>query len=53
MAPNAGIDKSTSQGKLILYPDDPYLVAEQIKRKFFLDYNVHTVSYTHLRAHET
>ena len=41
MAPNAGIDKSNSQGKLILYPDDPYLVAEQIKRKFFLDYSVH------------
>ena len=41
MAPNAGIDKSNSQGKLILYPDDPYLVAEQIKRKFFLDYNIH------------
>jgi len=41
MAPNAGIDKSNSQGKLILYPDDPYLVAEQIKRKFFLDYNLH------------
>ena len=41
MAPNAGIDKSNSQGKLILYPEDPYLVAEQIKRKFFLDDNVH------------
>jgi len=38
MAPNAGIDKSNSQGKLILYPYDPYLIAEQIKRKFFLDY---------------
>jgi len=41
MAPNAGIDKSNSQGKLILYPNDPYLIAEQIKRKFFLDYNIH------------
>ena len=41
MAPNAGIDKSNSQGKLILYPNDPYLVAEQVKRKFFLDYNIH------------
>jgi coenzyme F420-0:L-glutamate ligase len=41
MAPNAGIDKSNSQGKLILYPNDPYLIAEQIKRKFFLDYNLH------------
>jgi len=41
MAPNAGIDKSNSQGKLILYPNDPYLIAEQIKRKFFLDYDIH------------
>ena len=41
LAPNAGIDKSNSQGKLILYPDEPYLVAEQIKRKFFLDYGIH------------
>jgi len=41
MAPNAGIDKSNSQGKLILYPYDPYLVAEQIKRKFLLDYGIH------------
>jgi len=41
MAPNAGIDKSNSQGKLILYPYDPYLIAEQIKRKFFLDYGIH------------
>ena len=41
MAPNAGIDKSNSQNKLILYPTNPYLVAEQIKRKFFLDYNLH------------
>ena len=41
MAPNAGIDKSNSQGKLILYPNDPYLITEQIKRKFFLDYNIH------------
>ena len=41
MAPNAGIDKSNSQGKLILYPNDPYQVAEQIKRKLFLDYNLH------------
>jgi len=40
MAPNAGIDKSNSQGKLILYPNDPYLIAEQIKRKFFLDYSL-------------
>ncbi len=37
MAPNAGIDKSNVQeGKLILYPKDPYLIAEQIRRKVFL-----------------
>ena len=41
IAPNAGIDKSNSKSKLILYPNDPYLIAEQIKRKFFLDYNLH------------
>ena len=41
MAPNAGIDKSNSQNELILYPHNPYLVAEQIKRKFFLDYDIH------------
>ena len=41
MAPNAGIDKSNSQVKLILYHNEPYLVAEQIKRKLFLDYNIH------------
>ena len=41
LAPNAGIDKSNSQDKLILYPCEPYLIAEQIKRKFFLEYNVH------------
>jgi coenzyme F420-0:L-glutamate ligase len=41
MAPNAGIDKSNSQDELILYPYEPYLVAEQIKRKFFLDYSIH------------
>jgi len=40
LAPNAGIDKSNAKkGKLILYPDEPYLIAEQIKRKFFLKYN--------------
>jgi len=40
MAPNAGIDKSNTQGKLILYPNNPNQVAEQIKRKFFLDYHI-------------
>ncbi len=42
MAPNAGIDKSNiKSGQIILYPDDPYLIAEQIKRKFFLKFGVH------------
>ena len=42
LAPNAGIDKSNAkQGKIILYPFDPYLVAEQIRRKFFLKFFVH------------
>ena len=42
LAPNAGIDKSnTKSGSVILYPIDPYLVAEQIRRKFLLKYNVH------------
>jgi len=39
LAPNAGIDKSNAkEGKVILYPSDPYLIAEQIRRKFFLSF---------------
>ena len=42
MAPNAGIDKSnTKSGTLVLYPNEPYLGAEHLKRKFLLKYNVH------------
>ena len=42
MAPNAGIDKSNAKkGKAILYPFNPYLVAEQLRRKFFLKFLVH------------
>ena len=42
LAPNAGIDKSNSSGtKLILYPNQPYLIAEQIKRKLFLKFSIH------------
>lgn len=42
MAPNAGVDKSnTRSGTIVLYPNDPYLVAEQLRRKFLLRYNVH------------
>ena len=42
LAPNAGIDKSNvKKGKVILYPEDPFLIAEQIKRKIFLKYLIH------------
>ena len=37
LAPNAGIDKSNSNGtRLILYPENPYNVAENIKRNCLL-----------------
>jgi coenzyme F420-0:L-glutamate ligase len=42
MAPNAGIDKSNAKkDKIVLYPNDPYLIAEQIHRKIFLDLLIH------------
>ncbi len=42
MAPNAGIDKSNAKkGSVILYPANPYLIAEQIRRKIFLKMLVH------------
>ena len=42
MAPNAGIDKSNAKkDKIILYPNDPYLVAEQLRRKIFLELLIH------------
>lgn len=42
MAPNAGIDKSNARkGKIILYPNNPYEIAEQIKRKIFLNFSIH------------
>ena len=42
MAPNAGIDKSNAKkGKAILYPTNPYLIAEQIRRKVFLKSIIH------------
>jgi len=42
LAPNAGIDKSNAKkGQLILYPFEPYLVAEQLRRKFFLKFSIH------------
>ncbi|MGI0101471.1 MAG: coenzyme F420-0:L-glutamate ligase [Nitrosotalea sp.] len=41
MAPNAGIDKSNAKkGDIILYPIDPYVVSEQLRRKFLLTYHV-------------
>ena len=42
LAPNAGIDKSNvKKGKVVLYPNEPYLIAEQLRRKFFLKFSVH------------
>ncbi len=42
MAPNAGIDKSNvKNGMLILYPNEPYQVAEELKRKIFLKLSIH------------
>jgi len=42
MAPNAGIDKSNTQsGTVVLYPNEPYLVAEHLRRKFMLRHNAH------------
>jgi coenzyme F420-0:L-glutamate ligase len=42
MAPNAGIDKSNAKkNQVILYPKNPFLIAEQIKRKVFLKYAIH------------
>jgi len=42
MAPNAGIDKSNAKkGKAILYPENPYLTSEQIRRKIFLKLSIH------------
>ena len=42
MAPNAGIDKSNAKkGRAILYPINPYLTAEQIRRKIFLKLFIH------------
>ena len=42
LAPNAGIDKSNSKGtKIILYPNEPYKFAEELKRNIFLKLNLH------------
>lgn len=42
MAPNAGIDKSNAiKDQIILYPINPFLMAEQIRRKVFLKFSIH------------
>ena len=42
LAPNAGIDKSnTKSDSVVLYPNHPYDIAEQLRRKFLLQYNIH------------
>jgi len=42
MAPNAGIDKSNAnKDQVILYPTNPFLIAEQIRRKVFLNFVIH------------
>ena len=42
MAPNGGIDKSNAKkDQVILYPKNPFLIAEQIRRKIFLKYLIH------------
>ena len=42
MAPNAGIDKSNAKkDHVILYPNNPFLIAEQLRRKIFLKFSVH------------
>lgn len=42
VAPNAGIDKSNAKkGLLILYPQEPYQIAELLRRKIFLKFLIH------------
>jgi len=42
IAPNAGIDKSNAgKDQIILYPINPFSIAEQIRRKIFLKYAIH------------
>lgn len=41
LAPNAGIDKSNAKkGMVILYPNEPYMIAEQLRRKIFLSFGI-------------
>lgn len=42
LAPNAGIDKSNvKKGTVILYPDLPYKIAENLRKKIFLNIGIH------------
>ena len=42
MAPNGGIDKSNAKkDQVILYPKNPFQVAEQLRRKIFLKFFIH------------
>ena len=42
LAPNAGIDSSNSkETRIVLYPNEPYKFAEELKRKIFLELNLH------------
>ena len=42
MAPNGGIDKSNAKkDQVILYPKNPFLTAEQIRRNVFLKFLIH------------
>lgn len=42
LAPNAGIDKSNAKkGTAILYPDFPYKIAENLRKKILLNFGVH------------
>lgn len=42
MAPNGGIDKSNAKkDHVILYPKNSFLIAEQIRRKVFLNFSIH------------
>lgn len=42
LAPNAGIDKSNvKKGTIILYPDMPYGIAENLRKKILLNFGIH------------
>jgi coenzyme F420-0:L-glutamate ligase len=42
LAPNAGIDKSNvKKGTVVLYPDLPYKITENLRKKIFLNHEIH------------